>query len=1278
MKGIVMARGPLFLNTPISSTVKDAVGVDLFVDKLNTAIDEGAQMIAIASPFGAGKSSVVEMLQHIRKEKRKDKNKKNDKKKEKFVEVSMWSHLNGENTGGTTELHKNFIYQMASQINPRKGTYISRRLSANYGLLRLYASKGINWLLTIIVLLLFGGQWFLANYSDLVARWIPSLRGKTDWIAAAMMLTAIIIVIILLTTTDIIFSSNKSEGSRTIDGDEIMDIYRTELLKPRHFWNRQKSGTRYIVVIEDLDRTEAPETVLSFLKELRKYYVPEKDIATMYKNQANFIVTIKPESLLAPRATTGLSDEEKPSQIQENEQDDSAGESEQEDGKVEASEIRRESLYAKIFDYTLTLQTINIANYDAILHELLNDYRNELKALGAFESADIENEENLANLSGMRWIILEERIGIREIKERLNIAFTLFETLKSRSSDVAITFEKCAAAAYLMTAFEEDFYATDDRAFQDLVNYYLNLPQQDDEDFAEVSDIFAKYLNGTSKKYQRAVWDLVRSRHIDGSYRMYYYNYPRASVFYKDYEALVDSAIMHGEAVDGLEEAAQEVVKSHSKVIRKAYEELEQLKMPLPAFVFEIEPLYVEAVLYNFEELIKRMARFDYSSEGAEKTVARFERMLGFDKARIAYHEEHAKRFCELWEKEMSEPVLLQLRLMLCETLPHEILQYEKLFQGAHSIISRPEMDALPFCHMLKLINQSNKNFSEKEVEYVVSRYITQLDPQEREALRENTEAFLKKAVIILGVPKIVFALIEFMKVNNEIDGSLEKLVCDYIESADKKKRENLTANEDDDEEDAEEKSEDQEDESDSELAVSGDAVFEAYQQLINQVSSTGLSEETLQYVQRLKRYDGFSLETAQQLKNCGHIYEYVLTALYHDEKIAYEEQTIAQTILENAADLYKENQILFLELRADILEVDPKLINQYATLFGDGYPVITEREITAVAHESQDVDLQILNLIPPNKVTENNAKYLSDFFCRCKHTHEISVQILCFIGKMESDVAKKLFYNLDFDAIPYRRFSKDKQKKVKMFLKLVLELDDAASRIKFMTATKYLDAEWESALAEIITGDEELEKAYVKAVNGCEKVSSQTTSVITKLSKAYATAPHVTNRVFQEKKLFWYVSSKTLWESAFVMESGDRGETLWDTYVEMFGKTTSDSWKNTKALMAKNIEFLYRLMERKEYVKFSNENRLQMAKVLQDKDCVEEAFKRGDEFALSYFLRVAGFKDWDAASKFIDLISISEEMLTSNELYEHIYDKLVDGHLKARYTNRRKKQTES
>lgn len=128
-KNIHTPNSLVFLNTPIHDEANDILGFQSHVDDLQAAIDANAQMIAITSPFGAGKSSVTELL-------------RTQKDNQRVVNVSMWSHLckKSDDTIGnqTIELHRSFLYQIVSNLSSKNGSYISRRLSKNYGLLKLH------------------------------------------------------------------------------------------------------------------------------------------------------------------------------------------------------------------------------------------------------------------------------------------------------------------------------------------------------------------------------------------------------------------------------------------------------------------------------------------------------------------------------------------------------------------------------------------------------------------------------------------------------------------------------------------------------------------------------------------------------------------------------------------------------------------------------------------------------------------------------------------------------------------------------------------------------------------------------------------------------------------------------------------------------------------------------------------------------------------------------------------------------------------------------------
>ena len=143
---------------------------------------------------------------------------------------------------------------------------------------------------------------------------IPLLGEATSAIEWRMLLFAVIIISLVIVRAEIVFSSNKSEGDREIDANEIMQFYRSDVLQYRGenvFLKKipvlKGKSQHYIVVIEDLDRTDDNDAVVNFLKELRKYYVPGSMSGQQcrYRNKVTFLINVKPETLLCSKGKYG-------------------------------------------------------------------------------------------------------------------------------------------------------------------------------------------------------------------------------------------------------------------------------------------------------------------------------------------------------------------------------------------------------------------------------------------------------------------------------------------------------------------------------------------------------------------------------------------------------------------------------------------------------------------------------------------------------------------------------------------------------------------------------------------------------------------------------------------------------------------------------------------------------------------------------------------------------------------------------------------------------------
>lgn len=715
----------VYLNKPIDSAEKDIIDVSTYVDKLAAAIKAGAKMIGVISPFGSGKSSVISLLE------------KKCSNSEKFVKISMWSQA-GSSQENTNEFHKSFLYQLTSQIDSKMGTYVSRRLSKNYGFLKfsLHANYALVALCTVFIMLASALGFEYIDY------FFPNANGVLNLLKITCVIVAIIAAIVLLFKADIVFSSNKSEGNRTIEEDEIMDLYRSIVLKPqssrilKRFAAKKKveNKTSYIIVIEDLDRSSDPTIVIKFLKEIRKYYLPEMTDGN-YVDDAAFIINVKPESLLRL---------------------DKSGSSKDND----------ESLYAKLFDYTLNLQTINIDNYDAILDGLLEEKCEQFVELGL-----VESKKYLLHIQGIQWIIRERKLGIREIKERLNIALTTYESLIRKFTErPVIEFEKCAVAAYLTTAFESDFYKTDDRAFEKMIDVYIK--EGDKADYSAL-------LPGTSAEYVSTVVTLISAKLIDSSYRIYFYNFPKDSHLYTLAETQIMNALLYGDKVDDIETVAEQV-RYTSNIIQNSLSKLKDLKLTLPKIVFKSETIYAIALSSYFEKVIEFLNKMDYSEEATAQTIKTIDEILSLDKNRIAFKPKHAEAFCACWNVHFGEPAILKLRKMLCENYGWEINCYRSLFFDNHHIITAEEIQLLDFGDAVCLTNIDHIDFSESNIENLMNVFVG-LTQIERGIFSAQFKSFLISATEKLGQVVVAPYLLQYMLATNEIVPDFEQDVVDII-----------------------------------------------------------------------------------------------------------------------------------------------------------------------------------------------------------------------------------------------------------------------------------------------------------------------------------------------------------------------------------------------------------------------------------------------------------------------------------------------------------------
>lgn len=127
----------VFTNVPIKNKNKDLLGINNEANRIENAIDEGANIIGIIGDYGTGKSSLIEML------------------KNKFlnvININMWNSVNNDD-GNAIELTKNFIFQMAIGKSEQFAQYVNKKLSKNFNILSVSISTLRYWKSAIFTVL---------------------------------------------------------------------------------------------------------------------------------------------------------------------------------------------------------------------------------------------------------------------------------------------------------------------------------------------------------------------------------------------------------------------------------------------------------------------------------------------------------------------------------------------------------------------------------------------------------------------------------------------------------------------------------------------------------------------------------------------------------------------------------------------------------------------------------------------------------------------------------------------------------------------------------------------------------------------------------------------------------------------------------------------------------------------------------------------------------------------------------------------------------------------
>ncbi len=1166
-----------YMNKPISEESYDEIGMGVYVDYLESAIENGADMIAVVSRFGTGKSSLIELL----KEKYHGWEKRYGRKCERvYCQVNLWSQLEN-NTEQTLELHRMFLYQLIAMVYPHKSSYFSRRTGRNFGMFKVstesrWWSFCINFAVILLAVVLVV-QYFADSIvaSGFVEEKVLNLLILLGYLFCG------IVVLLLIVKTEIIFSSKNSEGNRQVEENELIDLYREHVLLPKNWYTRlisMISGAKHIVVvIEDLDRTEDGDKVYHFLKELRKYYVPNDQTEKHFINQITFIVNIMPEDILQEKCSDPAA--------------------------------KNSYVYDKVFDYSLNLTRINIDNFDSVLEALIQEKREELADLGL----EIQDSDNVHQIPGMPWIILGKRLTLRQVKERLNDAIVLFESLTTKFGKHTAEFPKCAAVAYLRSAFSEEFYALSDRDLENMVTWYAK------EQGTETQFIEAFSGGGESKEeFLKTLYQMLEAHLIDGNYRSYFFNYPKNSYLYNVQETRVRNLIIYNENMtDEMREDIAEVAFSKNHIIIEAMENAIELVAQLPEVVLYSNELW-QIAERGFPKYLLNLVSKTFSN--ISEIMPEHYRMIDS----VTNMENGTRMLSRAILKNEVDTIVVIRSYILDKHMEH-IEGYTNLFDISDAPLKKEEIDKLKdvsLACVLDMVKTSVDNLDEAVIDTICSRVLLEKDV----SVQIKAEDFYVQLAETFTVASIAKDVLQYVLLRKKLIPKLEEAIYGAI--------------------------------AEGEL----DATY--YFDMINGVELSEISIAQMERIQELDKPGMINEEICNKMKDFGYLKDYLLnmmTSYPGKVELTWEDFYAVMGVYGDA--IWEERTELFMKIRFWGCKRFKDEMAGLEEFFQSPYPLITEEEMEHITHLDTAFELY-----DSSRAAVDEGDIFVGFCNRQFRKSTAAFSIFQYVAAMEKTTVPKVFYKLDMQKVRFSLMSLPKKLLIVEKLRLALKLNVPEEIVRFMDFTECLIPELEQEIlpALKVSGNDDLCKAYIRAINKAGKVTKETIRNLLAMPNIYIYGDMLNEEMYKRRHYQNYVSSRTQEAGQFVIEY-EKLDTLWNVYLFMFKNTKG--FATTRACMYRNKEFLKLVQNRDAYKELPEESRMAMASIPQDENTLLDVLNYSDEFVISYFSKVNGFTSKRAAETFVKIMEKHQKYAQNSAVYNNVYNKLENAQLKGKYT---------
>lgn len=1195
----------VYINKPISEIDNDVLGINTQLNRIDKAIEKGANVVGIIGDYGTGKSSLIELLKN---------------KYEKPIMINMWNYSNNDNATnnkedkGIKQLTRNFLFQMAIGEDTKFAQYISKKMSKNYGIISVIKSGKRFWhnfVPAIILFVLYKIAETLPNsiydtsiYNSLrnafginffpdgfIQNAIYVLYGIVVNFHILFALVALLFAIKAILKTTIVFSLWDSQGKREPDITDIYDIY-LEIAQ-----RIVKDKNKRIVIIEDLDRTDNISQIKEFIKEIYRFnnVLPEN-----LKNKLVYIIEIKSEEAM--------------NKIEE-----------------QIKEENKDGLYKKVFYFKVSLNTIHNMDYDEIVLELLKNQQEEIK-----QKLNINLGETLPK--EFAYIVKGSNLTIRDLKERLNRSFEIYENLteKGQKNGAIIDYRKCTIVAYLESKYPRNIrkFISKEEEFSSLLNKSYVIKQTPNVSLTDKVEKIKELIDNTlEKEFIDEIASMIANDLIDDDFRLYFYNYPKGQKIKSNEEEYVERLLLYPNSSKEIDESKiKKALDKNKDIVLKCYERRKKENLLFNRIIFESETLYSIAVKSFYNKVLELLQKdIKWKSEYKNESGRILEKISKYKVDSTKLLEEYSE-FLTSEFKQLSGKELVGARIEIIKNSSNYITCFKSIFINDDiSLISKEEIDLIDdIAIIIQLVNEDA--IDDENSEYIIETLNKNKLSEENFAKAKELYYAMDESI---GLKNMPYSLLEFLAINNKVDNKLfSNITNNFINS-------------------------------DSEIEET---------EIVNYLNALNVEELTDEY-----------LNNIDEMKITGQLSENLLSKLKEKElKHTLWINLILQSrsseidlknnvrenldIIKDIADVIKNNIV---RLRKEV--INQGLAEKYEELFFGNYPIITAEEID-ILKSIKDIAL----LVDFGRVEINSVENIVNKINQFDLTEEELIQVIEIFDKTNGsniisdiDLIKIFFDKFEWNKKLIRQLNEEQRSYIYKTLREPLRLADYNYSIEFCYRIGYVITEIDNQLYIKANTDLNCYKQYIDMINKLDIPTKQTITNIINFDKEEQLNINISNCLWSEGYYIESIVGRVLWEGKLDINLVKESLT---EYANAYNKTVK-----AHDIMANNQEFIQLLMDNEKYIDIKVKNKLEpFYKLRQPIKFVRHLFENLEDTDIYEYLKCKWELNTEEDSLEFQRLICEEKyikFIENQEIYDIVWFKLWKSSHKSLLTKARNKK---